>query len=407
MVKAGLSALALCCCCSFSSAETITVEEQVTEIVQVEVTREVTETVPVETTVTQHDQVNPAPTDFSLNGGVISQGDYIRFDYRGGTASTTLDLSQYELINSINHSFMATGCNNKIGGTGCADPNGSIDTLTINFTYGNQSWSNTVQPNNLDGWTNYSFDYTIDQGNWAPSATLQFYGIDTGFWGGWYGPITTPGTLDISYDMTEVVMQEITRTITEIVEQEVTRTITKTYEIPDPVQVDVAIPSIETVTPIETVEVAATSIAAPAAPEVVQVEVTNAANEVVATIEIDVAPVVAEIKSESSNQEVSQAEVEAKVEEALEKKSSGGSISVSVKDPFDPVQSAVAIAVMASTSPQGFDSYQAASVQLAANPFYLDAGMPGGTTYDNPAQRLFTGASEQRWDNMVESQWQR
>lgn len=406
MVKAGLLASALCCCCSFSSAETITVEEQVTEIVQVEVTREVTETVPVETTVTQQTQVSPAPTDFSLNGGVMSQGDYIRFDYRGGTASTTLDMSKYELINSINHSFMAIGCNNQIGGS-CEDPNGKLDVLTVTFTYGSDTWSNTVNPNNLDGWTNYSFTYTPTQGNWSPSATLQFYGIDPGYWGGWYGPITTPGTLDINYDVTEIVMQEITRTITEIVEQEVTRTITRTYEIPDPVQVEVTIPDIQPVASVETVEVAATSIAAPAAPEVVQVEVTNSANEVVATIEIDVAPVVAEIQAEGGNQEVSQAEVEAKVEEALEKKSSGGSISVSVKDPFDPVQSAVAIAVMASTAPQGFDSYQAASVQLAAKPFYQDTGMPGGITYDNPAQRLFTGASEQRWDNMVDSQWQR
>ena len=407
MVKAGLLASVLCCCCSFSSAETITVEEEVTETVREEVTRTVIELVPTETTVTKTDVVTP--DGFSLKGGAqITNDGNIQFDYRGGTATSVIDLSQYQAINSITHNFMALGCNNRIGGSGrCADPTGYLDVLTINFTYGNQSWSNTVEPNNLDGWVDYSFSYTINNGNWAPDATLQFYGIDTGFWGGWYGPTTTPGTLDISYDMTTIVMEEITRTITEIVDREVTRTITKTYEIPDPVQVEVAIPDIQPVASVETVEVAATSIAAPVAPEVVQVEVTNSANEVVATIEIDVAPVVAEIQAEGGNQEVSQDEVEAKVEEALEKKSSGGSISVSVKDPFDPVQSAVAIAVMASTAPQGFDSYQAASVQLAANPFYQDTGMPGGITYDNPAQRLFTGASEQRWDNMVDSQWQR
>lgn len=395
-------ALAACCCFSSSNAETITVIEEVTEIVQEEVTTTITEQVPIETTVTE--QATVTPGNWSISGGaqILPDGTIV-FDYRGGTATSTVDLSQYQVVNSITHQFIATGCNNMIGGAGCGDPNGRLDQLTVTFTYGNQTWSNTLQPNNLDGWSNYSFTYNVNQGNWSPDATLQFYGIDTGFWAGWYGPATQPGTLDVSYDVTTIVMEEITRQVTEIVEREITRQITRTYEVPDPVQME--IPSID-VPVVQTTEVASVTAAPEIAP--VQVEVTNAQQEVVATIEIDVAPVVAEIQEQSGNQEVSKEEVQAKVEEAMaNKQSSGGRLSVQVSNPFDPVQAAVAIAIMnQGEASSGFNQYQAGTLPDAGQ-FYPVVGLDGGINYDNPAQRLFTGASEGRWDEMVDSQWQR
>lgn len=385
----GCYLLALCCFwASSSSAQTITLEEEVVEIVEEEITYEVTETVPVEviTTGTSEDLMG----DWSISGGTMITGDGVRFDYRGGTATQTFDLSQYDSISQINYSFDAIGCNNSIGGS-CADPKGPLDYITVTMTYGQETWSDTVEMNYLNGFQTY--DFTYNPTGYADTATLSLYGIDPGYWGGWYGGIAINHDFTVDYTMTEIVLQEVTRVVTETVQREVTRIVTRTIEVPDVVSVDT--PAVVDIAPIA---IPAPEPVAPPPPTVVEVQVSNTQQEVVASFSIDVSETIEEI---SSDGEASTEELSASVESAVRRE-----VNVDSGGGYDPVSAAVAVAVMAQTpAAQGFAQYQQQSIPSV--PFYAPVALDGGTVYDNPMGRFFSGASEVRWDQMVESQWQR
>ena len=123
---------------------------------------------------------NPAEaSDWQVTNGLVRDGS-VQFDYRGGTASQTLQA-----------------------------PEGSTLTITVNNTIANcigacqplpDTWSLTI---NGERWDGNSIDIMTIQTLVSGEVTITATGIDRGFWAGWYGPIisapiiTAPPTLPV------------------------------------------------------------------------------------------------------------------------------------------------------------------------------------------------------------------
>ena len=103
----------------------------------------------------------------SVSNGNVS-GDSIQFDYRGGSASYSMNV-----------------------------PDGSTVTVAINNTTANcigncspiaDSWSASI---NGQGSSGNSIEQTSISSTVSGQITITVSGIDNGFWDGWYGPIFT------------------------------------------------------------------------------------------------------------------------------------------------------------------------------------------------------------------------
>jgi hypothetical protein len=137
-------------------------------------------------------------------GGLSNQGQCFKFSYQGAILQTDIDLSIYN-TNSFEFYFdffYRMNCNNSIGGF-CEDPDGPMDLFGASvkfFTASGEAGVFDFIPigpdyfvagdpgvNNLGykpvGW--YSSQVSDEL---FTNAVISFYGIDTGFWGGYYGP---------------------------------------------------------------------------------------------------------------------------------------------------------------------------------------------------------------------------
>lgn len=342
-----------------------------------------------------------------ISGGVLDHNTHVHYDYRGGTVSGTVALSDYLTQQEINNGFTVNagadvnGCLNRVGNTGCSDttnPMPDIFRITISVTDGTSVYTSTTQ-HSIDWYNQYR---TVSAQLDVPSnglselavATLDLYGQDAGFWAGWYGPVALNAYMTFTYDPVQVVMQEIERQIQETITSYVTTELisdsselTRTY-VGDPVQDAVSVVQTPTVEPVQ-----------------VEIKVTSQDT------------VTATVKTTSPSGEQKTETMEIKVTEMkmekMESKDSGGqkqsgqkSKSKSGGGSYNAAMESVKVAIMAqSEASQQFDAYQAKS--LPSVPFYAPVQMEGGTNYDNPYGRWISGASDAVWNDMVESQWQR
>ena len=148
-------------------------------------------------------------------GALSNQGKCFIFSYAGATLSTTIDLSQYN-TNSFEFYFdffYRMNCNNSIGGS-CENPDGPYDLFGASvqfFTTNGEAGSFNFIPIGPDYFT--AGDPGVNEFGYKPvgwyssqqseflftSAIISFYGIDSGFWAGYYGPAIDRVNLSIGY----------------------------------------------------------------------------------------------------------------------------------------------------------------------------------------------------------------
>lgn len=187
--------------------------------------------------------VNGSVLDHTYPGGFLN--GHVHTDWMGGSISQTIDLSAYQGQQEYNYFTQVYACENQIGGH-CGS--GTLDQFTVTLTLDTgETWTDTFWVGNQ--WTDIDLSYipTAD----ATSATLDLYGWDAGYWGGWYGPVFYAGEFTVKYDPTLVAV------ILPATEDPTLQT-TVLDQVYNPVEVttvDVAPVTVEVETP--TVEVAA------------------------------------------------------------------------------------------------------------------------------------------------------
>lgn len=137
-------------------------------------------------------------------GSASNTGKCFIFSFQGATLSQNIDLSSYE-TNSFDYRFdfwYKMACNNSIGGS-CENPDGPYDlfgaSFVLNDTNGEFGGYNVIpispdyftvgdQGVNEQGYRHIVYEGNATSDFLFTSARVIFYGIDTGFWGGFYGP---------------------------------------------------------------------------------------------------------------------------------------------------------------------------------------------------------------------------
>lgn len=208
--------------------------ETVTEEIQENVTT--TETTATVTTVSTGNMLDPASDPKTTSGGILDHTFHHHFDYRGGSVTYTNRLDDYvKNPSDWQNGFDITGrtgastCTNMIGGN-CSS--GLTDTLQITVTVTDPATGETYQQAQFFAVAN-SYQYFSTTLN-VPNNTLgsdteaavTFFGIDNGFWSGWYGPVIQDMSLTVTYDQTQL----ITNTITELVTTTIDTVINQTLE---------------------------------------------------------------------------------------------------------------------------------------------------------------------------------
>jgi len=190
-----------------------------------------------------------------------SQGDNPTwvYSYTQGIVSQTVDLSAYDQIDRITYGASSLGCNNYVGGH-CGSSNPSYyDEISVQLSYGNESWTDTVTLDYNAGWIDYDFD-VVPTGQ-AESLMLSFTSFDPGFWAGYYASATTDAYLIVDHSVAALPAPEPIPVAADPVIQ---TAVLDTIITPDPVievtpTVDVAMPGVD-VTP--TVDVATVDVVA-------------------------------------------------------------------------------------------------------------------------------------------------
>lgn len=142
---------------------------------------------------------------------VSNTADGVIFGWQGGSVSQTLSnlgLTSSELQRGFSSTFatdIGFWCSNNYGGW-CENQSGIRDTVILTQTYTDNLGITISQNRNITQGYNPSFvnyqDTIIVNANPninSYSVNLNIYGIDNGFWGGYWGAIVKNPSLNISY----------------------------------------------------------------------------------------------------------------------------------------------------------------------------------------------------------------
>ena len=318
--------------------------------------------------------VNGSVVDHTYPGGFLN--GHVHTDFQGGSISQTIDLSAYQGQQEYNYFTQVSACENQIGGH-CGS--GTLDTFTVTLTLDTgETWTDTFFVGHQ--WQDIDITYTPTAD--ALSATLDLYGIDNGYWGGWYGPVYYAGEFTVKYDPTLIAVILPAAEDPTLQTTALNDVFTPTVEIP---AIEVEIPTVQVETP--TVEVAAetpaeTPAEQPAAESPAKSEPSGGS----------------EPKQESpkSNGQTKMADLVVTLDVA---NASMDSISDAAGDPASPVAQALSLAVMASQGVQLSD-VKLEQPELPKGPEIRDNR--------NMADRFWLNrlADDAKFDKyMVEAQW--
>lgn len=216
--------------------EVTTTTTETTTIIYENVDNEiVTTTTTTQTTegVSSGDVINESACG-TVTGSTLDHCAHVHMDYQGGTWDFQINLADYldstEWTDgfNINQSIYGYACTNQIGGD-CNS--GRLDPLTVTITVSDPISGETYQSAEtfyLDQtWRYYESSMSIGENTLGSSTTidLSYYGIDAGYWGGYYGPVLQYPELEII----DTQITTITQQITSIVTEQVLTTLT-TYE---------------------------------------------------------------------------------------------------------------------------------------------------------------------------------
>ena len=386
----------------------------------------------------------------TTSGGVTFVGDdAVRFNYQGGSISGTVALEDYLIKEEINRGFDISAsadvmtCLNTIGSnTSCSDigdPTADTFKITISVTDGVTNYTNTAT-HTID-WDPSSYQtvwgyLTVPQNNLSldATATLELYGIDDGYWGGYYGPTVTNPNMTFTYNeasyITQLVETQVQQTITNYIQDELLTTeyiqekiyigdpTTDVPEISGPALATEDTPVVVDIRPISQdsfqVEIKVDTPAGETKTEMLEIKVSDMKIEKIESLdgEQDNEPngpnEIRTAESGGPSEEVSVQEGNSQEVSSKENSSDNreGGNRGSRAPSYSPVMESIRIAVMAtSQATQQFDTYR--QVSLPTVEFYPPVTMDGGVNYDNPMGRYYSGASDALWNNMVNLQWQR
>lgn len=180
---------------------------------------------------------------WSESGGVLNHYNHHHTDYTGGSVSQTIDISEYEGQISYNYNTDVYGCENVIGGH-CGS--GNLDTFTVTLTLDTgEQWIDTYQV--TDTWQEIDITYTPTSD--ASLATIELYGIDNGYWAGWYGPVFYSGSFTVTFDptLTEVIMPAANPELTTVLPADPMSDPSMGMSVPDLGTPQVELPQVQTV----------------------------------------------------------------------------------------------------------------------------------------------------------------
>lgn len=414
---------------TYVHTETIVEEVETTETI----TTTTYEIVSTETT----DNMLLGSLPSSSSGGVLdhtynntSTTGHIHTDYTGGSVTYTEDLTDYFTVDEINEGFTLYGeadayaCTNQIGGH-CSS--GTLDTFSITLkvvdpTTGEDYYKTTTWSIG-NTWNTYNTSLIVPSNTLGSDAQAlaTFYGMDNGYWAGWYGPVIDDMKMYAVYNQLQEIITQTTNIIVEEIQSSISTTEyeTDSVYIP-PVMIDVYEPVIEVVAEF-TVEVATEFDSFEMNIEVtesdsgdMQIEISSMDES--GDMEIEVIEVEMEETSPEPQQEQEQEEQEESKESSDDTKKESTSkstkekvaevIMAKVMETADTVAiNNTKLAVMASLADtEGFNEYQAKALQDAE--LYISDIMYDSKQLNDPYAQPYSMAQDYIMKQMVDLQWQ-
>ena len=355
---------------------------------------------------------------------------HIHTDYQGGSVTYTEDLTDYFTVDEINEGFTLYGeadayaCTNQIGGH-C--DSGTLDTFSITLkvidpTTGEDYYKTTTWSIGST-WNTYNTFLTVPSNTLGSDAQAiaTFYGMDNGYWAGWYGPVIDDMKMYAVYNQLQEIITQTTNIIIEEIESFINTT---EYEVDSvyipPVMVDVYEPMIEVVAEF-TIEVATEFESFEMNIEVTESDSGDMEIEISSMDESgDMEIEVIEVEMEETSQEPQQ-EQEAEEEEQEESSEDNKKESTS-KDTKEKVAEVIMarvietadtiainntkLAVMASLADtKGFNEYQAKTLQDTQ--LYISEIMYDDKQLVDPYAQPYSMAQDYLMEQMVNQQYGR
>ena len=284
-----------------------------------------------------------------------------------------------------------------------------VDTIT--HEYIGINWSGSRDYSFTEDVSSLTFDY----------GKMELYGIDRGYYGGYYGPGFSDPYVIATYNVVEEVVNRIVSYTTM---QTVNTTDVYVYDSVYNPQVEVTSVDVQPLTETTfevTVEVESfeTQIV-----EVFEVEFESIELEGFDEIEPDVE--IVEIETDMADPEVEPETVAENVSETVEDTQEVEPVAESTEpdeteepveevveekprakaSQYSVVMDSIKVALMVQNATnQAFTAYRTETIPDV--PFYSPVQIDGGEVVDNPYGRWMTGASEVLWDDMVDLQWQK
>jgi len=357
----------------------------------------------------------------TTSGVVLDHTDHFHTDYQGGSITYTEDITNYLDVTEINEGFDLYGqanvstCTNQIGGH-CSS--GLTDTFSITLKVidpkTGEDYMKTTTWSVGNAWQTYQTSLNVPSNTLGADtlALATFYGMDNGYWAGWYGPVINNMQMWAVYSQVQEVINIVENIVTEQIQSVIT---SETYEV-DSVYIPPVFNPVDA-TPVETEILADFSIEiADDLGEVItldfeisetdsgemQMEITTMEGDV----EVEVEVVELEVESEQEKEESSDSETDSE-EKKEESKSTKEQIAQKIMERVASTGDQVALnnvklAVMAQlTDTKAFEAYTTKYIIDNNVDQYLLQ------TIEDPYGILFSNAQDQLMNQMVESQYGR
>ena len=404
---------------TYQYTETITEEVATESTVTTEQITSVTTSNLVDEATYTDTNINIVGNNYGMNGAEITTGNQ---GMGGGTRVYLYDFTQ-ENMQSVEYgttvySHVSNGsvpaCANTT--TDCRDDwrltvrlyNDGVLIDTVDHTFTGIDWTGSRDYS----WTQDVSSMTFNSGE------LELYGIDRGYYGGYYGVGFSDTFAYLTYNVIEQVVQSV---VSYAEMQTVTTTDVYVYDSIYNPQVTVTNVDVQPITETEfeiTVEVEAyeTQIV-----EVFEIEVDAPEFETfdeiesdVEVIEVETDVVDVEVEDEVSEEPMPEADQDQEQVEVVEVSEPTEDTKAEEQKPeveakaqsYSPVLDSIKVALMVqNATSRAFEAYKQETIPDV--PFYSPVSLDGGQVIDNPYSRWMTGASDVRWDNMVDMQWQK
>ena len=371
----------------------------------------------------------------------------------GGSKTYNFDLSDYQNKTGVDYGAKVFSHNSNANVPLCnATNNDCKDEFKVTVKLlndGSVTETYTHNYTNMNWIGSQDFSYSQDVSSIAfDSASLELYGMDSGYFNGYFGPAFSDTFFNLTYNnISEIINQIITQVEMTTIKTATEYAYDSQYIPPPPVEVDYTDYTVDAGVTFEfeldtfdggvtTFEVEVTDT--PTGDfeiEIVEVESFDADlpdTEVAETIEV--ASVEQEPVEESVNNEQSNDTTEGETKESEPVRTAessgdsdevgtetGGENTDSAEKPkpsntktsnkrstsvaYSTVMETVRLVTMQqSQAVKNFNEYR--SVAIPTTEFYTSYQLDGGNNYDNPYAEYYTGASDYLWNEMVDLQWQ-